>query len=286
VFDADYVPGRAMLKLLAAPFCDPEVGAVMGRVVPFNTGESLLAGLLSLERAAGYQCGQQARYHLGLTALFGGTVGGVRASALRAVGGWDTSSLAEDTDLTCRLNLQGWRVAYVNRAECYEEVPASWRVRRRQLMRWAGGHTECLHRYWLEICRCPFLSRTQKIDAVLMLACYWTAPIMVLGWMASVVLLFAQHPFGGAILSASLAFLGYQLFAGQAAFVELGTAALLDGSGRRILLLPLNLLNFFASTSAICEALLRYYGRRIVGSDGPAWDKTGRSRESNGPGKP
>jgi cellulose synthase/poly-beta-1,6-N-acetylglucosamine synthase-like glycosyltransferase len=38
LFDADYVPGRALLKQLAAPFFDPEVGAVMGRVVPQNTG--------------------------------------------------------------------------------------------------------------------------------------------------------------------------------------------------------------------------------------------------------
>ena len=34
LFDADYIPGRSMIKMLVAPFCDPEVGAVMGRVVP------------------------------------------------------------------------------------------------------------------------------------------------------------------------------------------------------------------------------------------------------------
>ncbi len=88
LFDADYIPGRALLKRLVAPFCDPEVGAVMGRVVPHNVGDSILAGLLSLERAAGYQVGQEAKQRLGLVPQFGGTVGGVRASALQAVGGW------------------------------------------------------------------------------------------------------------------------------------------------------------------------------------------------------
>ena len=45
LFDADYFPGRAMIKQLVAPFCDPEVGAVMGRVVPYNTGTTLLPGI-------------------------------------------------------------------------------------------------------------------------------------------------------------------------------------------------------------------------------------------------
>ncbi len=64
LFDADYIPSRTMIKFLVAPFCDPEIGAVMGRVVPENGGASVLAGLLELERGAGYQIGQQARYNL------------------------------------------------------------------------------------------------------------------------------------------------------------------------------------------------------------------------------
>ncbi len=67
LFDADYIPSRSMIKFLVAPFCDPETGAVMGRVVPQNGDASVLAGLLELERGAGYQIGQQARYALGLT---------------------------------------------------------------------------------------------------------------------------------------------------------------------------------------------------------------------------
>jgi len=284
LFDADYYPGRAMLKMLVAPFADPKVGAVMGRVVPHNAGGSLLAGLLSLERAAGYQDGQQARYNLGLTAQFGGTVGGVRRTALMAVGGWNTESLTEDTDLTCRLLERGWEVAYVNRAECYEEVPVEWKVRRNQLQRWVIGHNGCFHRYAGRICRSEFLSRWQKVDAVFMLGCYWTAPVLVLGWLASLVLYFAHHPdYWGFV--ALLMFLGYQLFANQATFVELGTAAMLDGSSRRILLLPLNLLNFFSSTVAICNALWQYYLNRITGDDKQEWQKTGRTRDEGDAGQ-
>jgi cellulose synthase/poly-beta-1,6-N-acetylglucosamine synthase-like glycosyltransferase len=284
LFDADYVPGRSMVKQLVAPFCDPEVGAVMGRVVPHNTGSTLLAAMLGLERAAGYQIGQQARYNLGLTPQFGGTVGGVRTAVLRAVGGWNLESLTEDTDLTFRLVAQGWKVAYVNRAECYEEVPESWEVRKKQITRWAIGHTDCFHRLWHSVLRSKWLSGPEKLDALFVLACYLTAPVLVLGWLASLVLFFSPERQLAPILAVALAFTGYQIFGNQATFFELGAAALLDGKGRSVLLIPLNLFNFFASTTAICRALARYYFGKIYGSRGPRWHKTKRFRNGNGNG--
>jgi cellulose synthase/poly-beta-1,6-N-acetylglucosamine synthase-like glycosyltransferase len=279
LFDADYFPGRAMIKQLVAPFCDPQVGAVMGRVVPHNTGSTLLAELLSMERAAGYQVGQQARYNLGLTPQFGGTVGGVRTSALRAVGGWNSESLTEDTDLTFRLVAQGWKVAYVNRAECYEEVPETWEVRRRQIGRWAVGHTDCLHRLLSRVIHSSTLSFIEKVDALFVLGSYLTAPVLVLGWLASLVLFFSPEAHGVPILAIALAFAGYQMFGNQATFYELGVAALLDGAARKVLLMPLNIFNFFASTGAICRALLRFYWGKAWGSGRPRWHKTKRYRE-------
>jgi cellulose synthase/poly-beta-1,6-N-acetylglucosamine synthase-like glycosyltransferase len=278
LFDADYVPSRSMIKFLVAPFADPEIGAVMGRVIPHNAGESLLAALLSLERAAGYQCAQQSRYNLGFTAQFGGTVGGVRSSALAAAGGWNAASLTEDTDLTFALLLRGWRTAYVNRAECYEEVPKSWLVRRRQLVRWVTGHTECLHRYWKPVLEAPFLSRWEKADALLLLGLYLTAPIMVAGWFASVLLFFTPAAHEVPVFAVAILFLGYQLLGNQASFAEIGVASLLDGTARRALLLPLNLLNFFASTVTTCAALIRFYWSRSWSGPGPGWDKTTRTR--------
>src|SRR2546430_12350807 len=142
IFDADYIPGAGLIKQLVAPFFDPEVGGVMGRVVPLNCGTNLLTRLLDLERAGGYQVDQQARMNLSLVPQYGGTVGGVRRSALRDVGGWRVDTLTEDTDLTIRLVMSGWQIVYENRAECYEEVPETWRDRFRQIERWARGHNE------------------------------------------------------------------------------------------------------------------------------------------------
>ncbi len=284
LFDADYIPSRTMIKFLVAPFCDPEVGAVMGRVVPHNGDASLLAGLLELERGAGYQIGQQARYNLGLTPQFGGTVGGVRASVLKAVGGWNADSLTEDTDLTFRLLLRGWKVAYVNRAECYEEAPETWEVRSQQIRRWAMGHTVCLHYFWKACLRAKYLSPAEKVDGLFVLGCYWTAPALLLGWLASLTLFYTHQALGMVSLWVVLSFVGYQVFGNQATFLELGSAALLDGNRRRVMLLPLNLFNFFASTSAICCALFKLYLGGLFGSGKQGWHKTRRYRNGNGNG--
>src|SRR2546430_14940175 len=109
IFDADYIPGAGLIKQLVAPFFDPEVGGVMGRVVPLNVGKKLLTRLLDLERSGGYQVDQQARMNLRFVPQYGGTVAGVRKSALEEIGGWNENALAEDTDLTFRLLLAGWK---------------------------------------------------------------------------------------------------------------------------------------------------------------------------------
>ena len=64
VFDADYLPSTGLIRRLMAPFFDPEVGAVMGRVVPSNLGANLLTRLLDLERSGGYQVDQIGRAHV------------------------------------------------------------------------------------------------------------------------------------------------------------------------------------------------------------------------------
>lgn len=86
VFDADYRPARNMLKQIALGFEDPQVGAVMGRVIPYNTNTNMLTRLINLERSGGYQVDQQARYNLKTIPQYGGTVGGFRKDFLLETG--------------------------------------------------------------------------------------------------------------------------------------------------------------------------------------------------------
>ena len=112
-FDADYYPQKNIVEKLVGEFIDPTVGAVQGRVVVLNEPQNIVTRLVALERIGGYRVDQEARDNLGLIAQFGGTVGGFRSSLLKNLHGWDESVLAEDTDLTFRIYLAGYKIRYI-----------------------------------------------------------------------------------------------------------------------------------------------------------------------------
>ena len=278
VFDADYLPARGLLKLLVAPFFDPEVGATMGRVVPANVGRNLLTRLLDLERAGGYQVDQQARMNLGLVPQYGGTVGGVRVRALESAGGWHEDILAEDTDLTYRLLLAGWKTVYQNRAECYEEVPELWPARVRQIKRWAKGHNQAFLRHALPIATSPRLGPLERLDALALLGVYAMAPALLLAWALTIALFYLN---GMRWLSGTvglLALLSYGSLGNFAAFFEIAAAVHVDGNRGRARLLPLALMAFLVSVSSISRAALDQAVDALLRRE-LRWDKTPRFRK-------
>jgi len=283
VFDADYIPGRGLIKQLVAPFFDPEVGAVMGRVVPQNVGRNLLTRLLDLERAGGYQVDQQARMNLELVPQYGGSVGGVRVSALHAIGGWNAGALAEDTDLTYRLLVHGFKTVYENRCECYEEVPEVWQERNRQIMRWAKGHNQVAWRYAWRTLRAPHLRLAERLDALLLLGVYLMAPLMLLGFMAAFLLYLLGVPVLPTWLSVLIAMVAFSAIGNYAAFFEIAAAMHLDNSRRRLRLLPLNFVNFLCSVLNVSRACVASVLFDKVGGRQMEWKKTSRYRDNGHP---
>ncbi|MFZ0808173.1 MAG: glycosyltransferase [Candidatus Sulfotelmatobacter sp.] len=276
IFDADYVPGKALIRQLVAPFFDPEVGAVMGRVVPLNVGKKLLTRLLDLERSGGYQVDQQARMNLHMVPQYGGTVAGIRTSALAEIGGWNENALAEDTDLTYRLLLAGWKTAYENRAECYEEVPERWPVRVRQIMRWAKGHNQAMVSYMRQTAKGAQLSWIERLDGVLLLGVYLMGPVLLLGWLLAVVLFYTGVQIGGGLTVLALG--AFTTLGNFAAFFEIAAAARLDGSHQRIRLLPLTLFGFTVSLISVSRAAWQQASEQVFGKSELVWHKTERSR--------
>ncbi|MBV8206188.1 MAG: glycosyltransferase family 2 protein [Acidobacteria bacterium] len=275
VFDADYIPGRALVRELVAAFFDPEVGSVMGRVVPLNVGRGLLTRLLDLERSGGYQVDQQARMNLRLVPQYGGTVAGVRKAALQEIGGWNINTLAEDTDLTFRLLLAGWKTVYMNRAECYEEVPERWPVRVRQIMRWAKGHNQAMFQYGIKLLRRKGVNLIERLDGLLLLGVYAMGPVLLLGWLLAVVLFYSGAQIGGGV--AILALAAFTTLGNFAAFYEIAAAVRLDGSRLRIRLLPLTLFGFTVSVVSVSRAAWEQLATAVFGKE-LVWHKTERTR--------
>jgi cellulose synthase/poly-beta-1,6-N-acetylglucosamine synthase-like glycosyltransferase len=281
VFDADYIPGRGLIKQLVAPFFDPEVGAVMGRVVPENVKTNLLTRLLDLERAGGYQVDQQARMNMHLVPQYGGTVGGVRKGALLSVGGWCEDTLAEDTEATYRLLLGGWKTVYQNRSECYELVPETWPMRLKQIMRWAEGHNQTMSRYSR---RLFFNRRTtfgEKLDGLLLLGVYMMAPVLLLGWMVGIALWYLGEPRSSLIII--LLVTSYSTLGNFAIFFEVTAAAHLDGSNERIRLLPFIFLGFLVSLFSVSRVAFSQWlpGKKDRDVRWHKTDHTTKERSSN-----
>ena len=280
VFDADYLPSRGLIRRLMAPFVDAEVGAVMGRVVPNNVGANLLTRLLDLERSGGYQVDQQARMNLGLVPQYGGTVGGIRLAALRAVGGWHDDVLAEDTDLTYRLLLGGWQTVYHNRGECYEEVPQNWSVRVRQIKRWAKGHNQAMVRHSLALLGTRRLRPAERIDGLLLLGVYLMAPLLIAGWVLCVLMYFTVGLELAAPALLLFAFVIHSSLGNFAAFFEIAAAVHLDRSRQRVRLLAFNWLGVVVSAVAISRAVLEQALLDRLPGRSFHWDKTVRYRQA------
>lgn len=277
VFDADYLPPKGIVRDIAITFNDHEVGAVMGRVIPENTGKNLLTRVLDLERAGGYQVDQQARYNLGLLPQYGGTVGGFRRKVVLDLGCFDPNILTEDTELTYKLFINGWKIVYANRIECYEESPEDWNVRSRQIRRWARGHTQVLFQYIVPLIKSRYLVPSEKIDGLLLLFVYIVSPILLIGIGSSIGLFFMGEM---KILAGTLMFLflaSFNSFGNYAPFYQIGTASFIDGGTYRLRLLPLLLFNFFFNmlyTSwGVFDAVIDLITKRKS-----RWDKTERYR--------
>jgi cellulose synthase/poly-beta-1,6-N-acetylglucosamine synthase-like glycosyltransferase len=279
VFDADYIPPCGLIKQLVAPFFDPEVGGLMGRVVPLNVATNLLTRLLDFERSGGYQVDQQARMNLGLVPQHGGTVAGVRLSALREIGGWNDNSLSEDTDLTYRLLLAGWKTVYQNRSECYEEVPETWQVRIKQLMRWAKGHNQALAAYSLRLLFGRHRATLrERIDGFLLLGVYAMAPVTLIGWLLALGLFYeGVAPLHGIL--ALLAITAYGATGNFAAFFEIAAANQLDYTRHRVCLLPFLVLGFGVSIFSVSRACLSQLLAPFTKAQFH-WDKTERFRST------
>jgi len=276
VFDADYLPGRGLVKQLVSPFFDPEVGAVMGRVVPLNAGRNLLTRLLDLERAGGYQVDQQARMNLDLVPQYGGTVGGIRVSALNAVGGWNEKSLAEDTDATFRLLLGGWKTVYQNRSECYEEVPETWKQRIGQVVRWARGHNQAMLRYFVPLLRNQRMPWRTKLDGALLLGVYALSPLLVLAWATALSLWHLGINEGGTLIVLAVAC--YLALGNFATFFEVAAATHLDRTPQRARLLPFLAFGFLVTALEVTRGAFVQLAAASPHRRG-FWHKTERRRE-------
>jgi len=280
-FDADYYPQRDILEKLTKEFADPKVGAVQGRVTVLNEPQNIVTRLVTLERIGGYRVDQQARDSLGLITQLGGTVAGLRRDLLESLGRWDESILAEDTDITFRVYLAGYKIRYVNEAECYEEAVDSWRAYWKQRYRWAKGHMQCAFKHSLKVLKSSNLRFREKVDGLLLLNVYFIPILVLLSWIISVLLFFLKSPQWFGMFWALVPISLYSCVGNFAPFFEVGIGAYLDGRTRAQWLIPLLIFTFLYNIPICTKALIDLLISKIFRRNGNHWAKTVHSGNGN-----
>lgn len=136
--DGDTVLEPDAIEHLVAPFGDPAIGAVAGRVIVGNA-VNLLTRFQSLEYIIGQNLERTAFALFNAIGVVPGAIGAWRRTAVEEVQGYATDTLAEDADLTVAIERAGWKVVNAPRAIALTEAPKTLRAFLKQRFRWMFG---------------------------------------------------------------------------------------------------------------------------------------------------
>lgn len=136
--DGDTKLSRNTLRACVRHFDDPRVGAVAGNVKVLNR-ENLWTRVQALEYVEGLAMARKAQSFLRAVNIIPGPLGMFRKSVLQQVGGYDHDTFAEDCDLTLKMLMRGWHIAYEPTAIAWVETPSGLLDLLKQRYRWTRG---------------------------------------------------------------------------------------------------------------------------------------------------
>lgn len=138
VFDSDN-HAKADFLLRINDTMDAGAQVVKSRLCAKNAQDSWVAGCYSIYFDLFHIFFNQARAACGLSAKLVGTGFVVSREALEALGGWNTTTIAEDAEFSAQCAKKGIRVWWAPEAVTYDEQPLSFRVSMVQRKRWCSG---------------------------------------------------------------------------------------------------------------------------------------------------
>ena len=139
IFDADFTPPEDFLLRVIHHFTDPRIGMVQTRWTHINRNYSFLTEVEAMLLDGHFVLEHSGRARSGVFFNFNGTAGMWRRSTIEEAGGWQHDTLTEDTDLSYRAQLKGWKFLYLQDVECPAELPVEMTAFKTQQARWAKG---------------------------------------------------------------------------------------------------------------------------------------------------
>ena len=179
IFDADFVPPPSVLMQMIHYFVDPQAAVVQGRWTWINRTTSNLTQVEAILLDGHFIIEHGGRNFSGRFFNFNGTAGMWRRTAIDDAGGWQHDTLTEDTDLSYRAQLRGWKFIYDPSIECPSELPVEMNAFKTQQARWAKGLIQTAKKLLPSIWRSPqplFI----KLEATFHLTANLAYPLMVI----------------------------------------------------------------------------------------------------------
>ncbi|WP_194723919.1 glycosyltransferase family 2 protein [Noviherbaspirillum malthae] len=136
--DGDTKLSRNTLRACIVHFDNPKIGAVAGNVKVVNR-ENIWTKIQALEYVEGLAMARKAQSFMRSVNIIPGPLGMFRKSVLQQVGGYDNDTFAEDCDLTLKLLMRGWHIAYEPSAIAWVETPSGLLDLLKQRYRWTRG---------------------------------------------------------------------------------------------------------------------------------------------------
>jgi cellulose synthase/poly-beta-1,6-N-acetylglucosamine synthase-like glycosyltransferase len=178
VFDADFCPPADFLMRTVHFFADPQVGVVQTRWSYLNRDYNFLTQVEAMLLDGHFILEHGARSTAGYFFNFNGTAGILRKEMIADAGGWQHDTLTEDSDLSYRAQLKGWRFVYLPGLDCPSELPVELHGFQVQQSRWAKGLTQVARKLLPAILKADIPKRV-KIEAFLHLTPNISYPLMI-----------------------------------------------------------------------------------------------------------
>jgi cellulose synthase/poly-beta-1,6-N-acetylglucosamine synthase-like glycosyltransferase len=178
IFDADFVPKPNFLRKLVHFFTDPLLGCAQVRWSHINGSYNLLTRLQTIMLDGHFVVEQTVRNRTGGFFNFNGTAGIWRRRAIEMSGGWQHDTLTEDTDLSFRAQLMGWKFVYLLDEDAPSEIPVEVNAFKAQQRRWAKGVMQVGLKLYRRIWAAPLPLRV-KLEMFFRLTGNISYPLMI-----------------------------------------------------------------------------------------------------------
>lgn len=191
VFDADFCPPTNFLdRMVPCLVRDQKVGFVQCRWSHFDRNYNMITETLAIGVDAHFLLEQPGRCGSGYLMNFNGSAGLLRREAILKAGGWQSDTLAEDLDLSYRMQLAGYAAVYLRDLNVPAELPPTITSLKRQQGRWARGSIQTARKVMPSVIHSRSLSFSQKFEAVMHLTYYLVHPLMVASFLLAVIATF------------------------------------------------------------------------------------------------